>query len=291
MNKKNLIFFADKGLTSTSANHIANMAKEHYASLEVKMSKMSFINKTIIINDKERVLEKGISDQLMNQIQEDVDKISDYKALIAWLREAINAKNAELETLKYMKVSDNDNEFNSYLSSISFERKFFNYKRLSQITDNDVLAEMPISERVRYYTLDAKAANIGKLIHSGGCFALARNKAFNNNGISTIVDDKLYTYAYSCDEKLIEDKFFELQSQHRSINAELNSIKYNISAKVMETNLERIKLNSSYDKEEELYNKELSNHLKEFILIESKRVGDLKIVIPDSLKAIYETLI
>ena len=41
------IFFGNNGLTSTSANYIANKAKEYIAELEIKFSKIGFVDEKL----------------------------------------------------------------------------------------------------------------------------------------------------------------------------------------------------------------------------------------------------
>ena len=36
------VFFAEHGITSTSANHLSNVAKENYMAIEKQMSSMEF---------------------------------------------------------------------------------------------------------------------------------------------------------------------------------------------------------------------------------------------------------
>ena len=40
-------FFGTNGITATSANHIANMAKEYYENLETKLQSLCFYNTEI----------------------------------------------------------------------------------------------------------------------------------------------------------------------------------------------------------------------------------------------------
>lgn len=41
---ENKVFFGESGLTSTSANHVANLAKEFISSNENYLNNISFIN-------------------------------------------------------------------------------------------------------------------------------------------------------------------------------------------------------------------------------------------------------
>ena len=53
--KKVSVFFGEQGLTETSANHIANLAKETQRKGEADIAAISFVYKQVsLINDKTR---------------------------------------------------------------------------------------------------------------------------------------------------------------------------------------------------------------------------------------------
>ena len=84
------VFFAENGLTSTSANHIANLAKEAYQNLENELNSICFYTTKVSLlgTSTKEVLHYG--NQLIDVTK--LDKIAELKSLIAWLREAIKAK-------------------------------------------------------------------------------------------------------------------------------------------------------------------------------------------------------
>lgn len=97
MEKKELVipaFFGPQGLTAASANHIADMAKENYQAIEKRFSLMDFHKKTVALigSSDETVLSYGTSKEQFAGIQEDLNEVVDLKRLIAYLREAIKAK-------------------------------------------------------------------------------------------------------------------------------------------------------------------------------------------------------
>ena len=49
MKKVNEVFFGNHGLTSTSANHLANIAKEKIVSNEAKLKNLNFVTTTVDI--------------------------------------------------------------------------------------------------------------------------------------------------------------------------------------------------------------------------------------------------
>ena len=90
--KKDLIFFGEQGLTQTSANHIANLAKETIAQYESTFNGLSFIDveAQLIGTNTKNTLNKGV--QSIESFENTLMIIAKYKSLIAWFREAIKAR-------------------------------------------------------------------------------------------------------------------------------------------------------------------------------------------------------
>ena len=53
MKQIDTIFFGNNGLTSTSANYIANKAKEYIKEIELRLSKLNFISEAVCLNNEE----------------------------------------------------------------------------------------------------------------------------------------------------------------------------------------------------------------------------------------------
>lgn len=68
--EQDLTFFAENGLTSTSANHIANLAKEYVKAQEQKLESVEFYNTylTIIGSDKGQRVQRGCTSQQLDDI-------------------------------------------------------------------------------------------------------------------------------------------------------------------------------------------------------------------------------
>ena len=96
--EQDLTFFAENGLTSTSANHIANLAKEYVKAQEQELESVEFYNTylTIIGSDKEQRVQRGCTSQQLDDIAVKLRDISLANSLIAWLREAIKMRSQML---------------------------------------------------------------------------------------------------------------------------------------------------------------------------------------------------
>lgn len=279
--KKDEIFFGTSGLTSTSANYICNLSKETYMQIEKDLNNIRFYNKDMqLIGTSERqIISEGTKD--VSDIINKLDKIAKLKSLIAWLREALKAKDRLFKEAESMSYDDFGLEVPEQP-----ERPLY-------ITEDDVISTWNIKQRNRYFYLETLCAQIGKYIHPDGVFSHERERMYDaihnprevvGGGRDTIV----YTYTPSIDSSKIEDKFMEMQTLYRSYQAELNSMKHEI-----ETALENDKKDKDFNFQHGYLvwsNKmvDINNQLK---VSKNEKLSDLqklKIIIPDSLKPIYE---
>lgn len=275
--KKDEIFFAENGLTTTSANHIANMAKERYQVLMKKLTGLEFYDSKVVslMGSAEASLSEGVTD--LSNIKKDLLDIAKLKSLIAWLREAIKAK----EALRQEALAST---YNLVEPIRSLEEV--------PITDEDVIGSWNIKKRNRYYYLDSVCATIGTYIHPGQPFAIARDsfieklsKPRETSGSGR--DMVIYTYTPSVSQEEVESTFMDLQETYRSYQSELNSMKYEVEEAVKASKIDCMNKNSiayaTYSTEYQKYTKELAL-LREK---EATRISHLKIVIPDALQDIY----
>lgn len=275
-------FFGEEGLTSTSANHIANIAKEYYQSLEAELEATNFVKEEISIVgsiDKTET-NKGTAD-ILEKIDINIQNIIAAKSLIAWLREAIKLK-GKLNTQLSHYVSD------EYRNLEIPDRPHVK-------TQEEILEEWDTKDRERYLTLETECAVIGNYIHPRGTFAKAKKVLFEKlvkpvetslQGRDTIIT--YYTPLFT--KENIEDKFFDLQKRHRSAQAELNSLKSKLEKEELEY---KDKVSREYMIALDAYNvkkAELAEADKKFVEEQRKRVEKLKIVIPPHHKAIYDLL-
>ena len=234
MNKKYEIFFGENGLTNTSANHVANKIKEYIRNEETAISNISFLTKDVelLVNDSKKRVRTGLDNKDINNLTGTLKFIGDCKGLAAWLREAIKAKEAALKEVDYISMLEWA-EQNSFIVPQLPAREHV-------MTEDDVVSEMPVNERVKYYTIEAKVAAIGKAIHNNGAFAEARKEAQMRQSkpidiIGEGRDAMIYTYTLSADQETIDNEFMNLVNMHRELQAELNKIKYAIETKVKES--------------------------------------------------------
>lgn len=286
---KDMIFFSHdgNGLTSTSANHIANMAKEMICGLEASASGMTLFSTSVALigSDNVNLLVKGTDDEGLRGISGILHKISSAKSLIAWLREAIKAKDRLLKEARELTLDD-------YLKM--HDRKLPEEPVMAKtLTEEDYYATLSVDERNRYYRLETLAAVLGKAIHPGGSFAETRQALYDHiqkpHSVSGDGRDTLiYTYTPTVDTKLVEEIYFSLQKQYREAQAKLNAMKSECERAVTES---AVKARTEYaravkDRAEAVKTAEAD--MAAYIQKRVKEISGYRIIIPESLTAIYE---
>ena len=278
-----------EGRTSTSANHLCNLAKEHYQHLEKMLTNQSLVTKTVSIvgQGNPNTLINGVTDLL--PMQKALKEIAQCKALIAYFREGIKAKE-ELEK----QVKDYASEKPQFTEPFPDREKY--------LTEEDIMATWPLEKRVRYYALEAKAATYGQYIHPNQAFAEQRatfHKALV--GESTIKERENYVLIYENKPTLsleeVESTFFDLQNKHREAEAELNSLKQEIKDALTADKLQK---DNAYAVAYQQYmsaNEAYHDNLKAIAIADankrtelSKTVSKLKILIPENLKDMIKKL-
>lgn len=285
---ENMVFLSENGLTSTSANHLANKAKESIKDLEAKLANIRFYNTNMMLmsNPGEVVeYEKGMSFEDINKVDEYLGDIAKTNALIAWLREAIKAKKNLDDNVNGYTEGNFANDNNIEVPRLTTDNK--------HMKEEDVIATWDINKRNKYFTLEAICSTYGKAIHPKGAFYEAKQKLndiVNNpakvdgNGRDCIV----YKYKESVNQKDVQETWDKLNDYLRSKEAQLNSMKYEIENTIRENN---IKVDTEFKKAyDEFCSKQRVFHLdyEEYKTKCKNYISTLKIVIPDDLMDIYE---
>ncbi len=286
--EKEMIFFSAEGngLTSTSANHIANMAKEMIRSLTSELAELQFYSTDVALigDSKTNRLVNGVNDEAVTAVTDKLFRVAKAKSLIAWLREGIKAKEILIEKTENISLEDFAKQ-----EGITLEKE---PEQPKLMTDDDYIGTLSLKERCRYYEVETLAATLGKEIHPGGSFAEARDtllkKLDRPHSVSGEGRDTLiYTYTPSVDTQIVEDVFFRLQKLYREAQADVNTDKHDCKRAVSETNIAR---NAEYvAKMAEWTNnrKLLESRRTEYIKRRVRDLGEMKIVIPESLQGIY----
>lgn len=290
MRKVNEVFFGNHGLTSTSANHLANIAKEKIVSNEAKLKNLNFVTTTVDIvgspADSGKTISRGYQEKELAEVRTLLSEIADMNAFCAWIREAIKAKEAEIKDVT-------ERDFDDWLkeNGLRLVRPITGVKP----TEDDIMEDMNIRERFEYLQLEATAATIGKYIHPDGVFSIAREELHNRimkpySTEGTGKETLIYSYTPSIDQQKVDDLFFGLQKWHRTNEQHLNRIKYDIKRKLDKKSIVQKNQEENALEAYRVEYQEYRSKFKAWQIKESERLSLMKIVIPDDLQAIYETI-
>lgn len=279
MNKS--IYFGKSGITSTSANTVANWAKEYVS----QMPKMNFVDTTLSLlgSNNSELISKGIT-----SIDTDfLYKRAKAYSLIAWLREAIKARDTLKKSVENLSLDD-------YCSLIGVEEPIMPDKG-HVLTEEEYWDSRSIKERNRYYELETLCSVIGKFIHPDSPFSNARKELneYINNPINVVEngrDTVIYKYVPSISPEEVEKTFFALQAKHREYQSQLNAMKYECENACMQSETE---VQNKYVSEITTYQttvKKLQAELNKYKHDKMLEISKLKIVIPESLVDIYNEI-
>ena len=287
--KKDMIFFSTegKGLTSTSANHIANLAKEMVRETEASLEGLTFYSTSVALigNDSVNTLREGDTSETLGKIKAQLHTIAKANSLIACLREAIKAKERLLKEVDDLTLND--------FMKLQGIKKPDMPTRGTALTEDEYYASLSVDERNRFYSLEALASVLGKAVHPAGVIANAREQLNERLKNPKTIEGKgrdalLFFYTPTVKTSQVDEVYFAVQKEFREVQASLNAIKYDCLKAVKESEIE---VQTKYADDYAKYQAEITRIQNEMSTYEKKRtreIGSFKIRIPDSLVDIYE---
>ncbi|MCM1139342.1 MAG: hypothetical protein NC453_12300 [Muribaculum sp.] len=287
--KKDMIFFSQdgNGLTSTSANHIANLAKEMVREVESSLAGLTFYSTSVSLigSDNVNMLKQGNSKEELEQVQQKLMTVAKADSLIAWLREAIKAKERLLNEVERMTVKE-------YMEMKGIE-PIIVPEPLHVLTEDEYFASLSIDERNRYYELETLASVLGKAIHPDGALANARESLNGKIRNPKMVEGEgrdalIYSYAATIQPEEVDEVYFKLQKRFREVQADVNAMKFECQKAVRASQIESQTANSEATAKRNAQIMQVTADMNTYIKQRTREIGDWKIVIPQSLKGIYE---
>lgn len=285
------VFFAEdgKGITSTAANHAANKAKEMLKHKQSMLDNIKFLNVKVALlsGGEEKVLSTGIKSTDLMEYRNILEEIGKTNAMIAWLREAIKAKDAIFSDIRSTTL-DHWCEKNGKVLPEAPKREYGK-------TASDVIGSWDENKRARYYALDAYTSLLGKWIHPKGAFYEAKkdmdDKVANPNKIEGSGRDAIiYNYEMSLLTSDVNIEYKQLAEILRRKEAEYNKMKAEIDKEVDEDN---IRVTNEYEQKYDIYQKAYRSLNAEFAAwksMEEMKAKNLKIRMPESVKETYDKL-
>lgn len=282
------IFFGEQGLSATSADFVANLAKEMLRKDESKIAGINFVCEQIsaLNNPTKSELSVGMEEAEVREIPIIMERIVRLKSLIAWLREAIKAKNRMLEEIQ-------KKSFNGHWEELGMGE----FPKLPQeekvLTKDEYIASLSIADRSKMYSLQTKAAVLGKILHKDGAFETARERLYGIKSRPREMDDSRVTniiryYEPSVDSDIVDEVYFKLSAEHREAQAGLNTYLHDMENAIKQSEIDEEARVLKEQKEYSVRASMFYAKVREWKAKESKRIGQLKIIIPNSLRDIYE---
>lgn len=277
-------YFGEKGLTSTSANYLANVGQEALARDKAILDNLRWYSETMVLlsSGKEVPMVNGNTPSL-NGIKFIIDEMSEINAFCAWIREAIKTK----EVL--------EGEFPDFDEWKADKETVSAPARPQTFSAADIVAEFDIKKLNEYLTLEAYAATLGKLIHQGGSISAARKQLHSvletPNSVEKMDNDVVITrYSPILKAEEVDDWYMQLQNKYREVERQLNQIKYQIKEEVATRN--RV-ASTQYNTELRKYNSEQQQLFEEYRTEKEaycNEIAKLKIVVPLELESTFNYL-
>lgn len=283
------VFFAEKGITSTSANHVSNKGKELLKSEQAVLDNINFVNTTALLlsGGESRTITKGMNADSFESMHKTIAKIANLNAMSAWIHEAIKAKTEILEYVQSLSIDKWAKDQNIELPNAPVKE--------FPIVESDVIGTWDVAKRNKYYVYESYCSLVGKFIHPKGAFYEAKaqmnNAVQNPNKVEGSGRDAIiYSYEPSM---LISDVNIEynwLSTELRHKEAEFNKMKQEIIDAITEDKLAKAqKFNDAYAK----YIDAMESIRNKFDIWKTKTVKEvsaLKIYLPQGPKQTYDEI-
>lgn len=283
------VFFAEKGITSTSANHVSNKGKELLKSEQAILDNINFVNTTasLLSGGESRTITKGMSADSFESMHKTIAKIANLNAMSAWIHEAIKAKTEILEYVQSLSIDNWAKEQNIELPN-AVCKEF-------PITESDVIGTWDVAKRNKYYVYESYCSLVGKFIHPKGAFYEAKaqmnNAVQNPNKVEGSGRDAIiYSYEPSMPISDVNVEYNWLSTELRHKEAEFNKMKQEIVDAITEDKLAKAqKFNDAYAK----YIDTMESIRNKFDMWKTKTVKEvsaLKIYLPQGPKQTYDEI-
>ena len=284
------VFFAEKGITSTSANHVSNKGKELLKSEQAILDNINFVNTTmsLLYGGNCKTITNGMKpDDSFESMHKTIAKIANLNAMSAWIHEAIKAKTEILEYVQSLSIDKWAKDQNIELPNAP-GKEF-------PITESDVIGTWDVAKRNKYYVYESYCSLVGKFIHPKGAFYEAKEKMNNavqnpNKVEGSGRDAIIYSYEPSMPVSDVNAEYDWLSTELRHKEAEFNKMRQEIIDAITEDKLAKAqKFDDAYTK----YIDTMESIRNKFDMWKTKTVKEisaLKIYLPQGPKQTYDEI-
>lgn len=289
-------FFGSNGLSSSSAAHVAELARQFAKTQQTVLNATSFVSESIkLIGTNEReIISIGMREPHIPTLGESLRLIGQCNSLIAFLMEAIKERDKAYKEAKNWENKDG----REWAAKAREELK----KPVLEptITEEDVIRCWSIGTLEHYLTLQAHASVIGKYVHENGMLDNARAEMshalehpikVSDTGRDTIIRE----FTLSAERNVVDTFYFDLQAKHHSLQSELNGMKKSIKDAIEKDEFAKQEAYRRAQQEYFAKEKDIERELQAIYAGEERarrslleEVENLKIVIPNNLREIYE---
>lgn len=283
------VFFAEKGITSTSANHVSNKGKELLKSEQAVLDNINFVNTTasLLSGGESRTITKGMNADSFESMHKAIAKIANLNTMSAWIHEAIKAKTEILEYVQSLSIDKWAKDQNIELPNAPVKE--------FPIVESDVIGTWDVAKRNKYYVYESYCSLVGKFIHPKGAFYEAKaqmnNAVQNPNKVEGSGRDAIiYSYEPSMPISDVNVEYNWLSTELRHKEAEFNKMKQEIVDAITEDKLAKSqKFNDAYVK----YIDTMESIRNKFDMWKTKAVKEisaLKIYLSQGPKQTYDEI-
>lgn len=283
------VFFAEKGITSTSANHVSNKGKELLKSEQAILDNINFVNTTmsLLYGGNCKTITNGMSADSFESMHKIIANIANLNAMSAWIHEAIKAKTEILEYVQSLSIDKWAKDQNIELPNAP-GKEF-------PITESDVIGTWDVAKRNKYYVYESYCSLVGKFIHPKGAFYEAKaqmnNAVQNPNKVEGSGRDAIiYSYEPSIPVSDVNAEYDWLSTELRHKEAEFNKMRQEIIDAITEDKLAKAqKFDDAYTK----YIDTMESIRNKFDMWKTKTVKEisaLKIYLPQGPKQTYDEI-
>ena len=295
-----LTFFGDAGLSMSEANAVAGKAGDIGDTVSRLLNQTGSFIKTTELDGKTVTL---VYPKKINNIVEVAKKDGDLYGLKAYLMEAIKAKNSVID---YLKKADNEDFAAENEKLHAYDQKEDAPPELENVNENTIVQKWSLNDRAEYYLLEAQVAHLGKKVHPGGVLDRLAQESFegvryereelNSGQGATKTHIAEVRSLYEPEEA--QNAFYNLHDTRRELEKRLNwyraRLQNELNAKLIEAEKDyQTKLNdyTELQKKKRAEDEQLRSTLQTRRLNFVREASDLKILVPDVLRGIYDFVV
>lgn len=295
-----LVFFDKKGLSMSEANTVAGKAGDIGDSVARLLNQTGSFIKTTELDGKTVVL---VAPKKIENLVEVCQKDGQLYGLKAYLMEAIKAKSALIDRLKKADVKEFAEKAEKFYA---YDLPEDEYPERKPVNENTVLQKWSLEDRAEYYLLEAQVAHLGKKVHPNGVLDKLAQESFEGvryereelnsgqGGTKTHIAEVVSVYTPT----EAQEAFYALHDARRELEKKLNFLKARLQN---ELNAQQIEAEKDFQTRLNDYNElqkkkrdtdeTLRGTLQTRRLKLVKDASDLKILLPKTLKEIYDFVV